>query len=135
VFLQPCATTTKIPMAGSVRKNVGVFVQAITDHPEVSLPGKVVQVAIGLMTYPELLAVWSRATGKNATYIHCTREVFEKLYPTTGLELTLQYMFLHNIDTSSEVDSNVVEASALGVSQNMLAGVEDTLRELSSMWR
>lgn len=61
-------------MAGNVRKNVGIFVEAIIANPEVSLPGKVVQVAIGYMTYPELLATWSKATGKKATYIHCTRK-------------------------------------------------------------
>ncbi|KAK5048618.1 hypothetical protein LTR84_005709 [Exophiala bonariae] len=134
VFIQPCSPMTKIPMAGSVRKNVGVLVKAILDRPEVSLPGKVVQVAIGLMTYPELLATWSKATGKNATYVQCTREVFESLYPATGLELALQYVFLNNVASSAEVDTNIVEASALGVSQHMLVGVEETLRELSSSW-
>lgn len=123
-------------MAGNVRKNVGIFVEAIIANPEVSLPGKVVQVAIGYMTYPELLATWSKATGKKATYIHCTREEFEGLYPVTGLELALQYVFLENVGlaTPSGVDPDIVEATDLGVQQHQLVGVEETLRELSSSW-
>jgi hypothetical protein len=123
-------------MAGNVRKNVGIFVKAIIARPEVSLPGKVVQVAMGYMTYPELLATWSKVTGKKATYVHCTREEFEGLYPATGLELALQYVFLENMGsaTSSDVDPDVVDGIELGIQQHQLVGVEETLREVSSSW-
>lgn len=121
-------------MAGNVRQNVGVFVRAIITHPEKSLPGKVVPVAIGYLTYPELLTTWQQATGKKATYVHCTAEEFQGLYPATGLELALQYEFLKNVGTLSVVDPDVVEASDLGVQQDQLVGVSDTLRELSSSW-
>lgn len=121
-------------MAGNVRRNVGVAVKAILAHPESSLPGKLIPLSLGLMTYPELLEKWTKATGKKVTYIRCTSEEFQRLYPTTGLELALQYEFLENVATAQVVDPNLVQLSDIGIKENELVGVEDTLQELASTW-
>lgn len=121
-------------MAGNVRKNVGAAVKAILAHPESSLPAKLVPLSLGLMTYPEVLEKWTKATGKQVTYIHCTAEEFQGLYPATGLELSLQYEFLENVATAQVVNPDLVRLSDIGIKENDLGGVGETLQELAFTW-
>jgi hypothetical protein len=119
-------------MAGHVRRNTGTFVRAILTRPEKSLPSKTAIVTLGFtLSFPQLLEVWKKVTGKKVTYLRCSKEEFTSLYGDAGLELALQYQFMENVDKMMD-PPDLVEASELGITQ--LVGIEETLEELEGSW-
>ncbi|EXJ83108.1 hypothetical protein A1O1_06726 [Capronia coronata CBS 617.96] len=133
IFVQPCAPTTVIPMAGHVRKNTGTFVKAVLSHPEKSLPAKTAVVSLGFaLSYPQLLEIWKKVTGKKVTFLSCTKEAFASLYGDAGLELALQYEFMEKMGEKMMDHPDIVEPSDLGITQ--LVGIEETLKELEGSW-
>jgi len=132
IYIQPCSPKTVIPMAGHVRKNTGTFVRAILTHPEKSLPANTAVVTVGLtLSYPQLLEVWKKITGKKVTYLRCSKEEFTCLHGHAGLELALQYEFMENVGKLMD-PPDLLEASALGITH--LVGIEETLEELEGSW-
>ena len=90
-WLLPISHNTKVPFAGDAYHNVGVFVEAILKHPNVSLPAKYVIVATDEMTMPEALGAWSEVVGKPAAFGTMSLEGFKTFYGPFGQEIGLQY--------------------------------------------
>lgn len=119
-------------MAGNVSKNTGIFVQAILSRPDVSLPARYATVHVEALTFPQLLKIWTKVTGKEAVYMACSTEEYDALYPRFGEELGLQYEYMTNVPDAQTGEPGLLSKEALGIEG--LVGVEDTFRELISSW-
>lgn len=120
-------------MAGSGKKNVGLVIHAVLRQPERCTPSKTVITWLGYgLTYPQLLEIWSKVTGKKVTYIQCTTESYIALYPDTGYEIALQCMYLESMANRAMDGPDMIDPSELGVTR--LMGVEETLRSMQGSW-
>ncbi|KAL2065269.1 hypothetical protein VTL71DRAFT_2938 [Oculimacula yallundae] len=81
VWLQPSSPNTPILALGDQNTNVGPFALAITQKPELTLPGKFVLGSVESLTTGDLLKTWSAVTGKDAEYVQISLVEFDRLWP------------------------------------------------------
>lgn len=85
-YVQMLTTPSSVPivLSGDTRHNVGLFVKAILQQPEKTLPGRFVLVATDTMTAGEVLNLWATAQGKEAEYVTVDKETYQRLWPMWG---------------------------------------------------
>ena len=85
-FIQLQASPANVPMKviGDPRVNVGLFVKAILEQPEKTLPGRTVLAATDDMTAGELLSTWAKVHGKEARFVQINNETYNNLWPMWG---------------------------------------------------
>ncbi|KAJ9640281.1 hypothetical protein H2199_005820 [Coniosporium tulheliwenetii] len=124
VWLQPTPPTTPVVAVGNQEKNVGIFVSAILDHPELTLPGKFVRADTESLTKGELLEIWGRVTGKPTQYVQISLDDFDSLFPQWGREMGLMLKFWEEVGEKSwSGEEGILSGNDLGV--KYLEGVEE----------
>jgi hypothetical protein len=115
VWMQPSSGEAKLPICGDVGVNLGRYVVAALEHPEVSR-GKYIYVRTDRLSFTEILKVWSEVSGKDATYVPISVEGFEALWGPGGKEMGAQYFSGELWDDWNTLKPNVVCTSEdLGV--------------------
>ncbi|KAF2229337.1 NAD(P)-binding protein [Viridothelium virens] len=92
IWAQPTPSTALLPLTGNGSHNVGVFVRAIISHPE-KTRGKYMNVKTEVLTFQQILNIWSEVSGKEAVYAELGVEEYEKLWGPAGTEMAMQYKF------------------------------------------
>ena len=77
--------------AGYLEHNVGLFVAAILNKPEVSTPAKIAFAQSETISMEEVLKIWSEVTGKRVTWLQCSVEEYEQIYGVYGKEIGAQW--------------------------------------------
>ncbi|KAK5166848.1 uncharacterized protein LTR77_007577 [Saxophila tyrrhenica] len=90
LWTQPSRADALLPVSGNVTTNLGRFAVAVLAHPD-KTRGMYVDVRTNLMTFTDILKVWSEVTGKEAVYMPIAPEAFNKLYGPAGVEMSMQY--------------------------------------------
>lgn len=85
-----------------------------------------------VLTIDELLAVWSKVTGKRATSISCTQDEYDKLWPIAGEEFGYQLQFHVNGPSWKILSEGQVSKEELGITG--LISTEDSLKALAANW-
>lgn len=77
------ATPAWVPwsLVGDTSVNVGLFVKAILDQPEKTLPGKFVLAAVDQMTAGEIVDAWAAPQHKKGVMLQIDRETYYSLWP------------------------------------------------------
>lgn len=89
VWAQPTRADALLPVSGDVGTNLGVYAVAALKHPD-KVHGKYIDVRTDLLTYTDVLKIWSEVTGKEAVYVNIEPEPFTKLWGPAGLEMAMQ---------------------------------------------
>jgi len=80
------ATPADVPikLSGDATVNVGLFVRAILEQPEKTLPSTAVLVATDDMTAESLAGEWARLQGKEAVYVPVDKVTYYDMWPVWG---------------------------------------------------
>ena len=82
-----------VPLAGDAGVNVGPVVERVLGSPEVSLPGRYVDVVASWMESGEILRLWGRVVGEvtgkavRTVYVASGLETVDRLWPGLGKEM------------------------------------------------
>jgi hypothetical protein len=121
-----------LPICGDAAVNTGVFVRQILNKPEVSLPGKYTSAQTDNFSHGHCLELFRKTTGKRATYIQCSLEEFDTLYPVWGNELAAQWGWNEAIPDWTL--PGMVSAQELGIAPDELITFDQCLASLRSAW-
>ncbi|OQU98053.1 hypothetical protein CLAIMM_03886 [Cladophialophora immunda] len=130
IFLRPVQSSSKVPIAGDLSVNIGLFVTAILANPALTR-GKYSSVQTEILSQQQILDYWSNATGKDAVYIVCTQEEFNKLYPVWGDIMAAQFKWneKHGGNYRAWAGDDFFTAEQLGIADR-LVGWDDALKGL-----
>jgi hypothetical protein len=87
VWLQPVPPTTPVFSIGDHTINIGHFVHAIIQQPELTTGGKYVFATTETTTLGEYLECWGEISGKKTEYVQVSFEAYDRLWPMWGLEV------------------------------------------------
>ncbi|KAK3067595.1 hypothetical protein LTR53_015451 [Teratosphaeriaceae sp. CCFEE 6253] len=92
------ATGASVPwkVAGDISVNLGLFVRAILEQPDKTLPGKYVLAALDDMTPEEIVSAWAAPQGKKGKMLQISREQYYSMWPMWAevMDLSQQYLEL-----------------------------------------
>ncbi|VUC28854.1 unnamed protein product [Clonostachys rosea] len=117
VQLVGASSSTLLPLMGDERTNVGLFVKAILEHPEKTLPGRIVQGKIEQMSIGELVATFASVHKIRAHCLQISEEDYAKIYPIWGDVLNINHGYMNNMGTKAftSPDQEVVTKDDLGI--------------------
>ena len=108
--------------------NPGLWVRQILANPTKSL-GKYANVAPEILSFGDILKVWSEVTGRQGVYVECSVEDFEKLWGVLGNELASQLKFGELVtDWNAGMKSGFVGPEELGIAEAV--GLKQALEAL-----
>ncbi|KAK9244292.1 hypothetical protein V1506DRAFT_578785 [Lipomyces tetrasporus] len=87
IWLQPAPPSTPVFTIGDHTINIGHFVHAIIQQPNLTLSGKYVFATTETTTMGKLLDHWSEITGKETEYLQISLEEYDRLWPMWGMEV------------------------------------------------
>jgi hypothetical protein len=133
VWIQPCKYSTCMWIS-EIEHNVGVYVAAILQKPDVSLPAKYCIVATDIMPYGDALKLWAEVLGRRAQYVECTPQEFEGIWGPTGLELSRQ-LKLNEVaeDWGAAEVGDVIGSEELDIRAGLLSLREALERDIGKM--
>ncbi|KAL2812889.1 hypothetical protein BDW59DRAFT_178491 [Aspergillus cavernicola] len=87
------APSTKIPLLGDERANVGLFVKAILERPEKTLPGRFVAGVMEQRALGDVVSAFAAAKQIQARCVRISREDYKKLWPVWGGLMDLSHYY------------------------------------------
>lgn len=138
-WMLPAKPDAIVPFGGDIEHNIGVFVKAILDHPERSLPAKYTLCATDNFTLAEALDLWSNVAERPAALATVTLDGFANVWGAPGREIGLQYV-MHDKepDFLKAYREDFVEMEELGIRREDLVTHEQVLernREKLTSWQ
>lgn len=130
IWMQPSRPDALLPISGDVSVNLGVFAVAALQHPE-KTHGKYIDVRTDLLSFTDVLKVWSEVTGKSAEYVPIPPGTFSKLWGTVGVEMSMQYEsgeMWGDWERLKGVD--VVQPGDIGIERSQLVDLRGDLMKL-----
>ncbi|CAG9985089.1 unnamed protein product [Clonostachys byssicola] len=88
-------TTTLLPLMGDERTNVGLFVKAILDQPEKTLPGRIVRSLVEQWSISELVSTFASVHKIRAHCLQISEEDYAKIYPIWGELLNINHRYMN----------------------------------------
>ncbi|KAL4874201.1 hypothetical protein BJY04DRAFT_41883 [Aspergillus karnatakaensis] len=130
VILLNVEPETKFPILGDENVNPGLFVKAILEQPEKSLPGRCVSGTIAQTAFADVVGVLSKVKGVDVRPLQVRREDYAALWPGWGqlLELSHYYLSVAEERAFEGADESVVTAEDLRVEG--LVSLEEALKGL-----
>ncbi|KAL4812305.1 hypothetical protein BDW67DRAFT_193733 [Aspergillus spinulosporus] len=122
---------TKVPLLGDERVNAGLFVKAILEQPEKTLPGKTVSAVLEQRTFGDVVEAFGKAKGVQARAVKIDREVYMALWPVWGNVLDISHAYFEDADGSAftaKDGEEVLTKEDLGV--DGLARIEEAFEKV-----
>lgn len=111
----PTPGSALIPVAGDMNINPGLWVKHILANPQKSL-GKYAHVYTEVISFEDILKVWSEVTGKQVVYVECSEKDYVKIWGVLGEELVAQLKFGETVkDWNTGAKTGFVTAEELGI--------------------
>ncbi|KAM0209552.1 hypothetical protein ACHAPQ_011295 [Fusarium lateritium] len=129
VQVLPTPPTVPLTLAGDAKTNVGLFVQAILNQPDKTLPSRFVLCATDTMTAGELLSLWASIKGRTAEYVTIDKEVYYRLWPAWAQVMHANFMYFDLVRDRSYSGEDVI----LSGQDLSIAGLVDTATAIVSM--
>lgn len=130
VYIQPAPSTLRIPFAGDVENNAGLFIKAILTNPDVSLPAKYAFLYTSQGTFQDYLQAWINVTGRRTTFVSTTLEKYEEMWGPYGTEIGLMLKACEGVDDWSKAyGSDVVSAKDLRIPEGALVDLQAALEK------
>lgn len=134
LLMAPGSGSVVVPISGDVENNTGLFVQAIVEHPEVSLPAKYVDIRTDDLSFEDMTKIWSDVTGKRGTYVAVPFDKFTTMWGAYGEEWGTQVAFMaEGIDWASGVRDSLVEWKNLGITRADYLDFQQSLEKLKPL--
>ncbi|KAL4904167.1 hypothetical protein BDW74DRAFT_185802 [Aspergillus multicolor] len=117
---------TTMPLAGDEGVNVGLFVKAILEKPQLTLPGKIVSCVVEGRAFGDVVETFGRVKGVKARALRIAREDYRALWPLFGGVLDTSMLYFETVGSKafSAAEGEVVLGAAdLGVEG--LIGIEE----------
>jgi hypothetical protein len=116
-----------IPVAEDMKVNPGICVKAILANPE-KTHGNYAIVQTEIMSFEDMLKVWSEVTGRQSVYMECSLDDYIKLWGVGGAEFGVQLKF-GDADWSGAASGKFVTSEDLGIKDAIgLKGVLEALK-------
>lgn len=117
--------STKVPLLGDEKANPGLFVRAILDRPDLTLPAKAVAGVVEHLTFSEVARAYGAARGMKVRCLQIAKAEYEELWPVLGELMNLSHSYLELMDGKgfSSVDEDVLSKGDLGV-ESLVGTVE-----------
>ncbi|WYZ36902.1 hypothetical protein EsH8_II_000408 [Colletotrichum jinshuiense] len=109
--------SVRIPLLGDEKTNVGLFVRAILDNPEKTLPAKAVAGFNEQPTYSEMVQTYGMAQGIKVRCVQIPKNDYWQLWHLWGelMDTTNSYFELMDGNSLSSVDEDVLSKEDLAV--------------------
>lgn len=130
VQLANYAGETPITTVGNVEKNIGPFVKGVVEGGD-KAKGEIVLVDVEEYTAREMLQLWAKAKGTQASFVQVGGDVYREIWPLWGEEMGVMMEFWDEYKEKSWVDvegRKVLKREDLGISG--LEGLEKAYKEL-----
>ncbi|KAK0452154.1 uncharacterized protein EV420DRAFT_1273889 [Desarmillaria tabescens] len=131
-WVQPCSPGTLTPMMGLAEINVGVFVEAILEKPEISLPSKYVLGSVDNLSFGDVLDLWAETLGVKAEYVQLDGDEYAKTFfagELLGKELAVMAKFWE-VEGLRGYDSSVLTKESLGIDPTRLVTTKQAFERL-----
>ena len=99
IWIQPASSSSGIISAGDLSVTPGIWAKAILEQPSKSL-GKYVTLATETLTWAEILDIWSKVTGKRASFLSTSMDDFVSVWGPFGKEYAQQLVWGESIGMS-----------------------------------
>lgn len=101
MLVLPISAYAQFPFAGDESANVGTFVKAIFEHPEITISKRVVGAAefLSAKAWTECLerALETRGKGSRIVFVEASLDEYEKLWGPMGLEIGLMFKYFEGV--------------------------------------
>lgn len=110
-------TSVKIPLLGDEKVNPGLFVRAILDRPDLTLPAKAVAGVDEQLTLSDVARVYGAAQCINVRCVQISKTDYKELWPAWGELMDVSHSYMEVMDGKgfSSVDEDVLSKEDLGV--------------------
>lgn len=110
-------TTVKSPVLGDEKVNPGLFVRAILDRPDLSLPAKAVAGVDEQLALSEVGQLYGAAHGIKVRCVQISKTDYHELWPVWGelMDMSNSYMEFMDGKGFSSIDENVLSKEDLGL--------------------
>ncbi|KAL1847970.1 hypothetical protein Daus18300_013773 [Diaporthe australafricana] len=109
--------SAKIPLLGDEKVNPGLFVRAILDRPDLTLPGKAVAAVDEQLSLAEVARAYGAALGIDLRCVQIPKDDYKALWPAWGELMDVSHSYMEFMDGRgfSSVDGDVLTKEDLGV--------------------
>ena len=121
----PSVPEALIPVAGDMAQTPGVWVRQILANPSLT-HGKYANVAPEVLSFGEMLKIWSEVSGRRGVYVQASAKKFEEIWGVAGAELADQLVF-GEVVSDWTVGLEMVGMEALGITKEDAPGFKATL--------
>lgn len=130
VWMQPSRADAVLPVSGDVSVNLGVYAVAALEHAD-KTHGKYIDVRTDLLSFTDILKVWSEVSGKEAVYVPIAPEAFNQIWGAAGVEMSMQYQSGELWgDWERLKGADVVQPGDIGISKDQLVDLRGDLTKL-----
>ncbi|KAI8937499.1 hypothetical protein NX059_005217 [Plenodomus lindquistii] len=127
----PTPADALVPTAGDLTVTPGIWVRQILANAD-KTRGKYAMVAPEVITFGEILKIWSEVSGKDSLYVEVSKQSFEDLWGIGGNEFGRQLHFGEVVpDWTAHLGSDYVSKEQLGITEQNI-GVKAALESMKS---
>jgi NmrA-like family protein len=110
-------SSVKLPLLGDEKTNVGLFVKATLDHPERTLPAKIVAGLDEQQSFGEMMQTYGTAQGIKVRSVQIPKSDYLQLWPVWAevIDISNEYFKLMDGKAFSSVGEDVLFKEDLGV--------------------
>ncbi|KAI5198318.1 hypothetical protein E4T39_06873 [Aureobasidium subglaciale] len=132
IYIQPADPSLHLPFAGDISHNVGIFVSAILNRPEISLPAKYAFLYTSQGTFQDYLQAWINVTGRKTVFVSTSLESYEQMWGPFGKEIGLMFKAFAGVDDwTVPYGADVVTAVDLGIPEDTLVDLQPALQKVA----
>jgi uncharacterized protein YbjT (DUF2867 family) len=125
----PTYADALVPTAGDLSVTPGIWVRQILANASKTL-GKYAMVAPEVLTFGEILKIWTEVSGKECLLIEISKESFGELWGVSGAEFAAQLHFGEVVsDWTAHLGDDFVSKEQLGITDQNI-GVKAALEAM-----
>jgi nucleoside-diphosphate-sugar epimerase len=126
--LQATPGSQRWMLSGDAATNVGLFVHAILEQPEKTLPSKYVLATSDEMTADEVVQAWASVQGKNGRVLTVSKEAYYGAWPMWAEVMDLSHTYLGTPGAYEQAGEHVLTRDDLKVEG--LVGTKEFFKKL-----
>lgn len=109
--------SVRLPLLGDEAVNPGLFVRAILDRPDLTLPAKAVAGLDEQLTFAEVARAYGAAQGISVRCVQIPKADYRELWPAWGELMDVSHSYIEAMDGKgfSSVDEDVLTKEDLGL--------------------
>ncbi|KAF2121230.1 hypothetical protein BDV96DRAFT_206571 [Lophiotrema nucula] len=131
IQILPTPSTATIPITGDMTITPGTWVRQILANGSKTF-GKYAIVASEILTFGELLEIWSQVSGREGAYLETTLDDFAKVWGVAGAEMGAQLKFGEVITDWGTNYPGLISKEDLGITEDDAPGAKKALEALKS---